>query len=147
MKAIIFDFNRTLFDPEEGILISGSVEVLRKLAQNKKLALITTDLGKRDYLIKKLGIEQFFKKIIVTKYKNEQDFLVCCKALKVKPNQVIVVGDRVKGEIMIGNKLGMLTVQYLNGPFAKELPADIIEKPKIIIRRLEDLLQILTDLK
>ncbi|MBI4036598.1 HAD family hydrolase [Candidatus Daviesbacteria bacterium] len=141
MKAIIFDFNRTLFDPESDKLIDGCKDVLRALSKDRTLVLISNAADSREDLIHKLGIGDFFKKIILTKQKNKNDFISICQSLSISPSEVMVVGDRVKGEISIGNSLGMTTVQFLNGIFANELPSDEMEKPKIIITNLKELLK------
>lgn len=141
MKAIIFDFNRTLYNPETDKLINGCLIVLKFFSQNKKLALITTETGDRQNKIGQLGIDKFFKIILPTREKTKKDFLKCCQFLGVKPKDVMVVGDRVRGEIAIGNKLGMFTVQFKNGKFAKELPENGFEIPKLIIKDLRELLK------
>lgn len=140
MKVIIFDFNRTLYDPDMGSLIAGCLEVLEALSHKYRLVLITTETGSRGKLIYDLGLRQFFQKVVMASSKSKEVFLNCCKELGVSPDEVMVVGDRVRGEIAIGNELGMFTVQFQNGPFAKELPEDESERPKIIIKKLEELL-------
>jgi len=147
MKAVIFDFNRTLYDPEQDKLIKGSSKVLNTLYKKTKLALVTTETGERLGLIKQLGIEKFFNKILIVGEKDKKSFLACCDALGVQPQDAVVVGDRIKGEIAIGNKLGMVTIQFKNGIFADQLPENEGEKPKMVITKLVDLLKILSDLK
>ena len=146
-KAIIFDFNRTLYDPEKGILVSGCLATLAKLSARYKLVLITNNEGSRQELIEELGIKNFFQVIVSTSNKNEQDFLSSCVQLNLDPGEVVVVGDRIKGEILIGNRLKMTTVHFKNGLFAQELPENSIEKPDFEIKKLEDLLKILPELQ
>lgn len=147
VKAIIFDFNRTLFDPEKNKLMNGCLSTLEVLSKTQKLALITNKAEFRQNLIEELRIKKFFQKIVMTSHKNELDFLKCCLTLGVKLEETVMVGDRVKGEIAIANKLGMFTIQFLNGKFASELPNNALEQPKVIITKLRELLKIIPKLR
>jgi FMN phosphatase YigB (HAD superfamily) len=141
MKLIIFDFNRTLFDPDKNKLEEGAIPILKKLSKSNKLVLITTESEKRGELVRELGIEDFFERIIFTKEKSKECFLNCCLELRFTPEQTIVVGDRIKGEIFIGNLLGMFTIHFKKGKFSNESVDNDLEMPDVVIENLNQLSQ------
>lgn len=138
-RKIIFDFNRTLFDPESLSLDDQAVNVLTKLRDKGfDLYLISHGLeGER--LIEELGIKNFFKKAVFVEEKNKEVFK---DLVGENVRNVIIVGDRVGHEIKIGNLLGFKTVWLKKGRFATELPAEKVEEPDFVIEKLEELLSL-----
>lgn len=142
IKAVIFDFNRTLFDPEKDKLFPGVKVLLSKLKKNYKLALISQKEDGRLVKISKLGLNNNFAFINLTTDKTAGELKKCCELLNVEPEEVLVVGDRVRGEIVLGNQLGATTVWLRKGKFANELPGSKAEEPKFIIKRINNLEEI-----
>jgi len=114
IKLIIFDFNRTIFDPEKNIIEKSTFGLLRTLLKNRiELALITTYNRKRLNKIKSLKLKDYFKIIIITKKKTKKKFKRLVKELKLKPKEIIIIGDCLEEEIRIGNSLRIKTI-WLN---------------------------------
>lgn len=143
IKGIIFDFNRTLFDPEKKQLFKGVINILEKLSKSYKLALISSGSQKRGKIISNLGLEKYFTKVLVISEKKQKYFQNCAKTLNCKFNEVLVVGDRVKSEIKTVNSSGMISVWLKKGKFASELPKTLEEKPNFIILSLSGITKIL----
>lgn len=140
-KLIIFDFNRTIYDPERKRLIGGSVFVLKKLKKHGlELYLMTRQEKNRKQLIKNLGIQKYFSKIIFTQEKTYLNF----KKLLGKKNHIetYVIGDRVMEEIKIGNCLKLKTIWLKQGKFSNEKPSESIEIPDFTIKKIQDALKI-----
>lgn len=140
---VIFDFYRTLYDPETKKLEPKALEVLRFLkSRNFDLVLVSTGKKERKVKIRELGLNNFFSEIIIPAYKSLKIFK---KIIEKRKNikKVLMIGDRIKSEIKIGNTLGCVTVWLKKGKFAQELPENKKEKPDFIIRRLEELLRVL----
>ena len=57
----------------------------------------------------------------------------------------MVVGDRVRSEIEVGNRLGMITIQVKQGIFADELPETDIQKPSHIVATLYEVYDRIAD--
>ncbi len=57
-----------------------------------------------------------------------------------------MIGDRIKNEIKIANKVGIKTIWYKNGKFKDELPNADYEYPDYIITEIEELPKILNRL-
>lgn len=142
-KGVIFDFNRTIFNPNQDGLMEGATDLLNYLKEkNYRLSLLSkTNYPGREEQINALGIEKYFDDIIVT-YGNKQEshFKRLIGAMKIESFETIVIGDRVKSEILIGNQMGMRTIWLRKGKFKDEWPAGKNEKPDFIIYNLEQIL-------
>lgn len=143
IKGIIFDFNRTLFDPESQRLFGGVATLLPKLAKNYKLALLSTGNESRKQLIKSLAMEKYFREILVVLEKKEDHLTRLAEACKCQPQEILVVGDGIKSEIALAKSLGMRTVWLKKGVFANDEPAGGSERPDFVIFRLNELEKVL----
>ena len=142
MEAFIFDFNRTLYDPETGMFVPGAVKSLEDLKKSGALLfLIGKGTNERSKLINELGLHRYFDEIIVKEEKDLADF----KYLQIKyPDaDFFVIGDRVKKEIRFGNVCGFKTIWLKRGKFASELPENDEEKPWKIIAEFDELMGVL----
>jgi FMN phosphatase YigB (HAD superfamily) len=129
-KIIIFDFNRTLYDPEKQALIPGAVETLAQLkSQGFTLHLVSMAADSRHELIKRLGLDQFFRTITLCQKKTLALFQQIVDAEPITKAESFIVGDRVTQEVWFGNELGLVTIWYRNGKFAHELPQTPAEHP------------------
>lgn len=136
---IIFDYNRTIFDPEKNELYSGVFEMLKKLASKHELILISRNEPGRKDKFEKIGIKNYFKKTIFDNEKNKETF----KKMIGDSKKVLVVGDSIRDEIKIGNKLGLITVRLKKGRFANEMPASPDEEALFNISEITELEKII----
>lgn len=141
-RIVIFDFNRTLFDPEEGRLIVGAKKVLKELIKKDFTLYLISRNEERRSLIEKLGLNSYFEEIILKESKEMEDFdnLITEEVDRLSS---FVVGDRVEEEIRLGNMLDLKTVWFKNGKFAQRGPERCLEKPSFEIKRLSQLLEII----
>lgn len=110
MVSIIFDFNRTLYDPIQEQLYTDALKCLESL-KDLSLGLLTTQAANRNNtLFAELGILDYFTHIIVTRQKTQQHLADFAQILHTPHNQIFVVGDRLDEEIAFGNELGMQTI-------------------------------------
>jgi FMN phosphatase YigB (HAD superfamily) len=138
-KAIIFDFMRTLYDPEKGRLFYGVKKILQLLSKSHDLYLISYKEHTREQLIQSLGIETYFKQIHFVEVKNKRAFI---KALHGKKySKIWVVGDRIEGEIKIGNSFNHQTIWLKQGKYATREPHRKDEHPKYIIHTIRELIR------
>ena len=139
MKAVIFDFSRTLYDPVKNRLTEGALNLLENLKnQNIKMAIIANSDKKRTELLKTLNIYAYFEKIIFKKGKSSTDYLEMAATLNISPKDIIVIGDRTKKEIKYGNLIGATTVWFRNSKYKDELPRNKEETPDYTIDNLND---------
>lgn len=114
--TIIFDFNRTIFDPESNALFPGVIALLELIHGKHELVLITRNEGARKNRIEDLGLNQYFQRVIFVEQKNTDVFKEAAGS-----SIPIIVGDRVQDEISIGNELGYITVHVRQGIFADQI--------------------------
>jgi FMN phosphatase YigB (HAD superfamily) len=137
-KAIIFDFNRTLYDPDTQQLMPDVLNVLRYLKQlGYKMFLIGKGTEERKTLIQDIGVAPFFDKIIVKDEKDFNDFLNLKN--EYPEHEFYSVGDRVKKEIKYSNQVGCKTIWLKRGKFAIEEPIEPDETPWKIINELHEI--------
>ena len=142
MIAIIFDFNRTIYDPDSKGFCKGALECLQHLSGKHALYLVVKGGDERKELIESLRIKQYFKSVSVQPEKSVEQF-IACKEDCPPDTTWYVVGDRVKKEIRYGNECGMKTIWYKSGKFAEEEPSEEIEKPDVTISDLSELKEII----
>ncbi|OGM20813.1 hypothetical protein A2863_01570 [Candidatus Woesebacteria bacterium RIFCSPHIGHO2_01_FULL_38_9b] len=143
VQAIIFDFNRTLFNPETNKFSHNVGKILTKLSKGFSLGLISSREKGREDLIKTWKTAKLFRCTKIVKIKTESEFIKMSNLLNANPKYIVVVGDRIKDEILIGNRLGMVTVWLKKGKFSSEIPQKISEEPDFIINNLSQLTKLL----
>lgn len=136
---IIFDYNRTIFNPDVQSLYPGVVDLLSFLSLYHDLYLISKNEPGREDKLDSLNIKNFFKEIVFVEEKTIEVF----KTITKTHEEVLIVGDRVQGEITIGNKLNFITVWLKQGKFSKEEPINDEQKPKYIINDIRELREII----
>lgn len=138
---IIFDYNRTIFNPENDALYPGAFDLLKKLSGIHELFLISTHEAGRKDRFNELGIEKFFKSVVFTNQKTEEVF----NSFGSHTEKTFVVGDSIRNEISIGNVLGFITICVLKGKFADEIAISKEERPNHTIKELVEIEEILAN--
>ncbi len=122
-------------------LFPDVVPTLKKLAQEKyKLFLLSTGIYERQHKkIELLDLKPYFDEIIINDQEvgllMEDCFEAIVRKYSLSPQDVVVVGDRVRGELRIAKSKGMVTVQMLHGRFKEETAYDSSNKPDYKIKR------------
>jgi len=131
---IIFDYNRTLFDPDVDTLYPGVLDLLNVASQKHEIFLVSRNERARKKRMKDLGIEQYFKEIFFVDEKSDALFVFIAGGMRG-----MVVGDSIQDEIAIGNRLGLITVRLKQGKFAYETPQNKSEIPAFEVENIEAL--------
>lgn len=140
---IIFDFNRTLYDPETGGLFDGAIELLSKLsARGDELHLVSKLEPTRSLaFLTKLGIAHFFKTTAFVTDKSD----ALRRLIETAPAPVYVVGDYLHGEIRIGNKHGAKTIWLKHGMFSSLMPEMQDDVPWRTVRNMKEIGEVLSE--
>lgn len=144
IDAIIFDWAGTLYEKNKG-LYPYSERVLNELHPKYKLAVISKAVSDSiETRLKQINkMEKYFDVIIADIDKTPEQFIYCMKKLKTKPENTLIVDDRILRGIKIGNKIGCQTYWIKNGEYSHETPNKKTGKPTKTINSAEDLLRIL----
>jgi FMN phosphatase YigB (HAD superfamily) len=132
---IIFDYNRTLFNPDTDSLYQGVVPLLESLSADHMIFLVSKKVAGRNDRLDTLNIKQYFQNIVFVDQKTKEVF----QDIVGDETEVIVVGDRVQEEISIGNQLGFTTIWVRQGKFSTELPAESGMQPTHSIKTIDEL--------
>ena len=82
-------------------LIESVAETLKMLSLHYRLILATKgDSTEQRYKIAISGIEQYFHSVEVMKGKDESDYLELCKKYDVAPEDMVMVGNSVRSDII-----------------------------------------------
>jgi len=119
MSLIIWDFLNTLYNSKEQKLCKGAEDLLRHLHTKHTQVLISSNLfpEKRKKLVKALGIDIYFDKIIIVKgLKSPRILAKICKQYECKPEETYIIGDSLANEIRGGSRLNMKTIWIKRAP-------------------------------
>jgi len=120
----------------------------RLRAQGYKLLLVTIGVyARQQKKIERLGIGHWFDEIVIldieTGGHRDDCFVDLLARYRLKPEEVVCVGDRIQAEIKAANSLGMLSVQMLHGRFRHTTAKSDLEEPDYKIQHIAELDQVL----
>lgn len=155
IKAIIFDWGRTLFDSENKIIYPESEEILKYCKEKGyELAvgsLVTVkahaSLNERTNQIENSDLRKYFEIVEVIENEDtdgkDQILEKIVKELNLPRENILLIDDRVIRGIKYGNKNGHPTVWFQNSTFANELPNSETGIPTFTIKTLSELKNII----
>lgn len=146
MKTVILDLNRTLYDPDNDLLLPRCASVLATLKERGyDLHLLSRNEGggERLALLARFGIEHFFSSLHFVEEKTAEVFQSIIRELGLQPKQVYVVGDYLHEDIRFGNQCGAWTIWLKQGTFESLLPEIDSDAPWKTVRELKELLEVI----
>lgn len=142
-KIIIFDFTRTIYDPENDRIIPGTRFILRTLLRRGFSLYLVSSAGRsRKKWIDNL-IGKYFSRLIVKQEKTKEDFERLVTSKRVNKDLSFVVGDRKDIEISIGSSLGIQTVWIDTTKSVEKKLTKRVEQPTYTVRTLRDILSVI----
>lgn len=147
MKIVIFDWKRTLYDPDNKVLMKGALEVL-SLLKKKNIPLVLVGKGNHEMHdeVEKLGVRKYFLRVDFREGPKQPGFFTDYIDKK-SPQETIIVGDRIQSELEIGNTLGATTIWVKQGKFSKEKPQTKKQTPSYIVHSLYELKILFLEIK
>ena len=141
MYTIIFDWKRTLYDPDSKMLIEGTLQLLKFLKQkNTELILIGKGGDDMNQEVKRLKIQEYFSEVIFQEGKKDKTIFDAFVSKK-NPQSTIIIGDRVRSELEIGNLLKTITIWVRQGKFSEEKPLNEVQEPSFTVASILELLE------
>ncbi len=142
-KIIIFDFTRTIYDPDNDRIIPGTKFVLQTLLRRGFTLYLVSSAGRsRKKWIDHL-IGEYFSGLVVKQEKARKDFERLVIPKKVDRNKSFVIGDRRDIEISIGNSLGVQTIWINTAKSVDKKLTKRIERPTYTVHTLRDILSVI----
>jgi putative hydrolase of the HAD superfamily len=166
IRAVFFDLGDTLVAEEavEGKHLWEATltklphldEVLAELKKKGfRLGIITNTITSREehvrIALRKIDLEKFFTLILTSvdvghEKPDERIFMTALKALKVKPLEAVMVGNRVETDVVGGNRVGMKTVLFKWNKRYNEMMTSPQEQPTRTIKSLRQLPRVLEEM-
>lgn len=145
IKTVIFDWKRTLYDPDTGMLIDGALKILESI-KNKRITMVLIGKGGDDMEEEadRLGIRKYFFKIVFAQ--GEKELNTFKKFVSDNAEETIIIGDRVRSELEIGHNLGALTIWVKQGKFASEESENSNQEPTYKVKNLDECQKLLSGL-
>jgi len=142
-KIIIWDFNRTIYDPDINQLVCGAKDLLKTTYKSGYVNILYSKNKRNDTTvsqrIRQFGINKYFTDIVVRKEKNIKDVYRIINKYNTDMHCSFLISDRARTDIKMGNLLGLKTIWLRAGKFANELPRDLEEEPLLEIKSLMEL--------
>ena len=161
VKAVCFDLGDTLMKEESVIrdaegwavradMIEGALSLLRNLKEaGYKLAIICNASGRSARnVLRSSRLESFFQAILISgemgvEKPDGRIFQAALEKLEVKPEEAVMVGNRISSDIVGANRVGMKSILFKwNNRYPDKVEANE-ERPDFTIERLEELPDIL----
>lgn len=147
IKAVIFDWGRTLYDSETKKEFPEAEEILALCKKRGyRLAVVSltsehskADLEERTKQIETSPLRKYFEMVAVTDTDKDKSFDETVTKLNLPPEEIMIVDDRTVRGIKYGNLRGHPTVWLQQGKFANELPNDKTKSPTFAIHSLTEL--------
>jgi len=143
IKAIIFDWGRTIYDKDNERLFLETKEVLEYCAKKYTLAIVSLaiddDIEGRFVKLDAYDIRKYFKFALFHASDKDSSFRNAIGNLNLKPEQILVVDDRIKRSSWC-IKRGCKVIWIQKGKFANELPDDITGFPHLTVKSLKEII-------
>lgn len=166
IRAVFFDLGDTLVAEEavggkhlwEATLTKLPYldEVLAELKRKGfKLGIITNTVTSREEHVRsalqKIDIEKYFDLVLTSvdvghEKPDERIFMTALRALRVKPYEAVMVGNRISTDVVGGNRLGMKTILLKWNKRYNERITSREEQPTRIIKSFRELLSVLGEI-
>jgi putative hydrolase of the HAD superfamily len=166
IRAVFFDLGDTLIIEEE---VAGKHlwevtlkklpyldEVLTEMKKKGyKLGIITNTVTSREEhvrtALRKIDAEKYFDVILTSvdvghEKPDERIFMTALRKLRVKPQEAVMVGNRISADIVGGNRMGMKTILFKWNKRYPEKTTSPEEQPTCTIKSLKELLFVLHEI-
>jgi len=150
IKAIIFDWARTLYDVESEKEFEDAEDVLVYCKSknyhlglvsliDKEESIIDTTIESRNKQIGNSSLKNYFEKILTTEGNKDLIIEEMIKYFGFPNNEILIVDDRTIRGIKYGDKHGCQTAWLQKGIFQNQLPNNETGDPTYVIKSLSEL--------
>jgi len=149
--GVIFDWGRTLYDPDVGAPFPDAPLVPASLAATYRLAIVSLVSGDdytargaaRHAVLEEYDLARHFAAILFGQENKDRLYREALDRLALPPTRVAVIDDRVIRGVAWGNRHGAMTIWLRKGKFRDELPSGQAGLPTHTIHQLTELLGLL----
>ena len=151
LRAVIFDWGRTLYDTDRAALFPAAAGVVEQLSARYTLAIVAlitrgdvaAGAEERRVILWASWLERHFSALLFAREDKDSLYPLALRRLRLSPGEVAIVDDRVIRGVRWGNRAGATTIWLRRGKFAQEVPDEETGAPTHTIADLGQLLEIL----
>jgi putative hydrolase of the HAD superfamily len=131
--------------PQKLELLEGALENLKTLSTRYSLYLVTSGVpATQSKKVQITGTEKYFKKCFfmdgMKKERKRQAFSEIIETLKIRPAELLSIGNRLSQEIRDAKELGAMTCYFKFGEHVGESPKGPLENPDYTIETHSELI-------
>jgi HAD superfamily hydrolase (TIGR01549 family) len=154
IEELIAHMLRRLASPDEfrrlNPLFPGVPDLLEALRRKYPLAIVSQNFAEAEQWMAYHSIDSYFTHVSLSGreqlYKPDpRIFVRTCEALRIDPQEAVMVGDRLDNDIWPANRLKMTSVRVLADPYRIQQPRYHCDVPDHTIDRIADLPLVLPD--
>ena len=144
IKAVIFDWMGTLYEKGIGVYNDSreTLEALKDGGIKMSLISLSKEPNKRKLQIAGSGLETYFDVVVVDEKKSEIQYHACMHLMSSDTRTTLIVDDRTKRGIKIGNSIFCKTAWIQRGEYAHESPDAETGEPTYTIETVSKILPI-----
>ncbi len=145
LEAIkFFGLTKTPWHKEDERLFPDTIECLEKLYGHYKIGIIANQsLGSKERL-ETFGILKYIDVVVASAEEgvakpDKRIFEIALERAGCKPEEAVMVGDRLDNDIVPANEIGMYTIWIKQGNWKDACPRNELEQPDITVESLSEL--------
>jgi len=151
IKAIIFDWGRTLYDSDTAALFPDATGIVDHLARSYSLAIVAliargdfeAGVRERYHILRDAKLMPHFAAILFDREDKDRLYARALDGLHLRATDVAIVDDRMHRGIRWGNQHGATTIWLRRGKFRDECPTADTGQPTHTIQALTELREML----
>ena len=147
-KAVeAYGLKKVSWNSEDEIKYPEAENVLRELSKRYKIGIIANQELGSEQRLDKLGLLKYIDIVIASAEEgitkpDLRIFQIALDRANCKPEEVVMVGDRIDNDIIPANKIGMKTVWLKQGFGSYAEPKTVEEQPDYIVNSLAEIAEL-----
>lgn len=139
-----FGLTKTPWHKEDERLFPDTIECLEKLHQYYRIGIIANQsLGSKERL-ETFGILKYIDVVVASAEEgvakpDKRIFEIALERARCKPEETVMVGDRLDNDIIPANEIGMFTIWMKQGNWKDACPRNELEQPDITVENMSEL--------
>ncbi|MBR5643506.1 MAG: HAD family hydrolase [Salinivirgaceae bacterium] len=129
----------------------GVEETLRKLKNTKRYQLAVFTKGElltQEHKLQRSGLLPYFDHVVIVSDKQEQQYIDLCNTLNIKPEELLMVGNSLKSDVLPALNIGAWAVHIPYEVMWQHEVIDDFEHSRLFqLNQFAELQQLLIDLK
>ena len=143
----VYGLNKALWNSDDEIVYPEAEECLRELSKHYKIGIIANqNPGSRERL-EKMGLLKYIDLVVASAEEGVAKpdlriFRIALERAACKPEEAVMVGDRIDTDIIPAKKIGLKTVWIRKGFGKYYVPDPAVEKPDRTVNSLNELIDL-----